>query len=72
MLQLSRACGVAHPALITTEHFDVIDDRYGTMTATERFGYEPTWGLPSQTDREMIEALMKPREVLRALEEVTR
>ena len=59
LLQLSRACGVPHPALITTEHFDIIDDRFGAVSATERFQYEPHWSLPSAADRELICKLMQ-------------
>ena len=51
MLQLSRACGVAHPALLTTDHFEMLDSRFGSVTAAECFGYENNWGLPSADDR---------------------
>ena len=40
MLQLSRACGVSHPALLSTDHFEMLDERFGAVSATERFGYE--------------------------------
>ena len=39
LLELSRACGVAHPALITTDHFEVLDECFVGRSATECFGY---------------------------------
>ena len=56
--QLSHACGVPHPALLTLEHFDVLDDCYGSRAATDVFGYPPRHGLPSADDRRRIGALM--------------
>jgi glutamate synthase domain-containing protein 2 len=54
LLQLSWACGVAHPALVTLDHLELIDDRFGTRGARDVFGYEPAWGVPSTTDRSEI------------------
>lgn len=45
LLRLSHACGVAHPALVTTEHFEILDDALGAIAASEIFGghrCEPT------------------------------
>ena len=47
LLALSRACGVTHPALISLDHVDVLDDRFGATSARDVFGYEPGWGVPS-------------------------
>jgi len=58
LLQLSRACGQPHPAFITTEHFDVLDDRFGAISASDCFSYEPGWGLPSDSDCEEVARLM--------------
>ena len=38
LLRLSRACGVTHPALITTDCFEILDDRFGGVSVTEVFG----------------------------------
>ena len=46
LLALSRACGVTHPSLVTLDHIDVIDDRFGATPAREVFGYEPDWSVP--------------------------
>jgi glutamate synthase domain-containing protein 2 len=60
LLQLCRACGELHPALVTTEDFEIVDDHFGAMDATECFRYQPGWGRPSAADRQMIRALMSP------------
>ena len=49
LLSLSRACGVTHPALISLDHVDVLDDRFGASSARAIFGYEPGWGVPTIT-----------------------
>ena len=54
MLTLSRACGVAHPAMMAPDHFDIVDDRFGVRSVKDVFGYEEGWGLPS---REICEAI---------------
>jgi glutamate synthase (ferredoxin) len=45
LLSLSRACGVRHPALVTLDHIDMLDDRFRTTPAREVFGYEADWGV---------------------------
>ena len=64
LLQLSRACGVPHPALVTLDHLELVDDRFGTRTAREVFGYQPGWGVPSTTDRMEITRLMSDGAIL--------
>ena len=39
LLQLSRACGVSHPAQFSTDHFEIIDSCFVARSATECFGY---------------------------------
>ena len=51
LLSLSRACGVTHPALISLDHVDVLDDRFGASSARDVFGYEPGWGVPVMPDQ---------------------
>ncbi len=58
LLRLSRACGVAHPALVTSDHIEILDDRFGSTPARELFGYRPEWGHPSAADRELLPGLM--------------
>ena len=58
LLRLSRACGVAHPALVTSDHIEILDDRFGSTPARELFGYQPRWGHPSAEDGAVLPRLM--------------
>jgi glutamate synthase domain-containing protein 2 len=51
LLALGRACGVDHPALVSLDHVDVLDDRFGSTSAREVFDYEPGWGVPDAIPR---------------------
>jgi glutamate synthase domain-containing protein 2 len=46
LLQMARACGTAHPALVTLDHLEVLGDHFDSRSARDVFGYEPGWGLP--------------------------
>ena len=61
LLQMSRACGHSHPALVTTEQFEIVDDRFDSVRLGECFGYGDGWGLPSESDQQMIQTLMIPQ-----------
>ncbi|MCB0121075.1 MAG: FMN-binding glutamate synthase family protein, partial [Caldilineaceae bacterium] len=58
LLRLCHACGVNHPALVSADHFDVLDDRFGTISLRELFGYEPEYGLPSDERKAELINLM--------------
>ena len=58
VLALSRACGVPHPALVTADQLELLDDRFGAKTVAELFGYGRGFGLPSPTDCEEVRRLM--------------
>jgi hypothetical protein len=58
VLSISRACGVPHPGLITADHLELIDDRFGARTVAEHFGCGRGFGLPSSMDIEEIRRLM--------------
>jgi glutamate synthase domain-containing protein 2 len=58
LLWLSRACGVEHPGLVTGDHIEILDDRFGSRGMYDVFGYEPGWGLPGDSDCEDICRLM--------------
>ncbi|MEE8148104.1 MAG: FMN-binding glutamate synthase family protein [Longimicrobiales bacterium] len=58
LLQLSRACGVTHPGLLSSDHVEILDDHFGSSSVGKLFGYRPDWGFPSATDREDIERIM--------------
>lgn len=58
LLRLSRACGHPHPALVGMDRLEILDDRFGSRSAREVFGYEPHWGFPSSEDQEILRDLM--------------
>ena len=58
LLKLSRTCGVTHPAFVTLDHLSVIDDRFAFRSASDVFGYESGWGVPSAADLLAIDQLM--------------
>jgi len=45
---LSRACGVPHPAFVTSDRVEILDDRFGAVSVRELFDYQPNWGLPPE------------------------
>jgi glutamate synthase (ferredoxin) len=59
LLMLSRTCGLPHPALITGEHVEVLNGRFGSSTIEELFGYRPGLGVPSAEDCRAIEEIMR-------------
>jgi glutamate synthase domain-containing protein 2 len=58
LLVLSHACGVAHPSLISADHLELVDGRYGSKTVAAVFGYSTGVGMPSATDAENAARLM--------------
>jgi glutamate synthase domain-containing protein 2 len=58
LLALSHACGVPHPGLVTPDHFEIIDDRFGARRLVEVFDYEPGWGLPAAVEQVEIARIM--------------
>jgi glutamate synthase domain-containing protein 2 len=58
LMALARTCGVAHPALVTPDHIEVVSERYGTASVTEVFGYAPDWPVLSSERHREIEALL--------------
>ena len=44
LLQVSRACGKAHPSLVTLDDLEVLGDHFDSHAARDVFGYEPGWG----------------------------
>ncbi len=59
ILLLSRACGCPHPALVTADQMDILDDRLRTRSVRDHFGYGEGWGLPSSHDLNEIRAIMQ-------------
>ncbi len=65
-LMLTRACGEVHPALVSSEHLEILDGRFGSSSVRELFGYQPEWGLPDEAAARTI------RDVMHQLESGTR
>jgi glutamate synthase (ferredoxin) len=61
LLQLANACGHVHPALVTLDDFDIIDDRYGSQSARELFDYDAGWGSLGIDSTEVVAALSEAR-----------
>jgi glutamate synthase (ferredoxin) len=59
LLQLSRACGVCHPALVDGDHLEILDGQFGSKTVRSLFHYESEWALPSREDAQEIERIME-------------
>jgi glutamate synthase (ferredoxin) len=62
LLWLSRACGEPHPGLVTGEHIEILDDRFGSTSMWEVFDYERGWGLPGPDDDAAIRRIMSAYE----------
>ena len=58
ILQLSRACGVCHPALVGGNHIEIVDGQFGSRSVYDLFNYQEGWALPSESDRREIERMM--------------
>ena len=58
LLQLARACGEVHPALVSLDHVEYLDGRHRGTPAAEVFGYRPGWGVPGEVDCATIRGLM--------------
>lgn len=48
LLRLSRACGLAHPSLLTPDHFDILQSECRAVSASEVFGIESRQPTPQQ------------------------
>ena len=49
LLQLARACGQPHPALVPPDRLDLVDG-FSTRWAREVFGYDDDWGCPPRAN----------------------
>ena len=58
LISLARACGVPHPALVTTNHIEILDGHFGGASASSVFGYATGWGVPAPADQEQIRGIM--------------
>ena len=55
--QLAHACGVVHPALVTLDHLEILDERFGTRSAARglrlRAGLGHSFGGPARRPHEV-------------------
>src|SRR5512139_263895 len=58
LLKLAESCGVAHPALITTDDVEVLYGDQNAKLLWEVYDYQPGWGSVSQRDADAVRALM--------------
>lgn len=59
LLQLAHACGVPHPSLVPLQRLELIEG-FSTGSASDRFGYDPSWRTLSDTDRQALFSIMTP------------
>jgi glutamate synthase domain-containing protein 2 len=55
MCSLARACGVAHPSLVGSEHLELLDEQFSGTSVRQLFGYEEGWAM---ADREEVDGLL--------------
>jgi glutamate synthase (ferredoxin) len=58
ILELSHACGVVHPALVSSEHIEILDERFDSKPLTEVFGYDEPPRYLDEADVAAIAELM--------------
>ncbi|MEW4454245.1 FMN-binding glutamate synthase family protein [Bremerella sp. JC817] len=59
LMRLSHSCGVWHPALVTLDHFELLNVGSPSKPATEVFDQRADWGLPSPADQQVIRTIMQ-------------
>ena len=59
LLTVARACGFAHPALVTLRDLEMLDGDRMTTDLARVFDYDPAWGVPSPDDVESITRMME-------------
>jgi glutamate synthase domain-containing protein 2 len=59
ILQLSRACGVRHPALVTTDHFEILNPGHSSHSLMEHFELPVASRMPGRSDCEKIDQIMR-------------
>jgi glutamate synthase domain-containing protein 2 len=58
ILRLCHACGQPHPAMIGSQHIEILNDAYGSTTIEALFNYQPGWGTPTPSETEQVKHLM--------------
>ena len=65
LLQLARVCGFPHPAMITPDQCEIVDEAFDARSLREVFnlGDNQAWGLPSPEQQDQISAIMNSHTV---------
>jgi glutamate synthase domain-containing protein 2 len=58
LVRLARVCGQPHPALVTVDDIEVLEDRFRAVSLGSLFDYTPGWGLPGAADQQEIRRIM--------------
>ena len=58
ILQLCYACGAVHPAMITTDSFEILNEGFQSRSVNECFRLQGIATVPSEADQVAIAALM--------------
>jgi glutamate synthase domain-containing protein 2 len=58
LMKVSEACGLEHPALISTSAVEILDGRTASTPLHSVYGYDPGWGMPSEADQAEIVRIM--------------
>ena len=58
LLRLARVCGQPHPALVSVDDIEVLEDRFRAVPLGSLFDYGPGWGLPKPADQQEIRRIM--------------
>ena len=54
LLRLCHACGQPHPSLVSLDQFGILTEGLQLKSATDIFGYQSEWSLPSPEDQEAV------------------
>jgi glutamate synthase (ferredoxin) len=60
MLTLARVCGVNHPALVSPDQCEIVNEQFNALTARALFqlGEEEQWGMPPEEELAKVQQLM--------------
>lgn len=59
IIQLCHACGTCHPAMVTTDSFEILNEGFQSRSVKECFRLQGISTVPSDEDRQAIIELMK-------------
>jgi len=59
LLRLSRACGAPHPAFVTADNIEILDDRFTATPMRRLFEYPDNWARHSEEDLQTVTDIMQ-------------